>query len=43
MTLVSSAHANGDRNGSGLPKVPSIPLVDDRAYAEAGEIGRAHV
>lgn len=37
MTLVSSAHANGDRNGSGLPKVPSIPLADDRAYAEAGD------
>ncbi|MGH3861698.1 phage holin family protein [Actinokineospora sp.] len=37
MTLVSSAHANGDRNGSGLPKVPSIPLADDRAYADAGD------
>lgn len=37
MTLVSSAHANGDRNGSGLPRVPSIPLADDRAFAEAGD------
>ncbi|WP_436493297.1 phage holin family protein [Actinokineospora sp. HUAS TT18] len=37
MALVSSAHANGDRDGSGLPKVPSIPLSDDRAFAAAGD------
>jgi hypothetical protein len=43
MTNVSSAHANGDRNGSGLPKVPSIPLADDRAFAAAGDQSIGHL
>lgn len=39
MTQVTSAHRNagGDRDGSGLPQVPSIPLADDRALATAGD------
>ncbi|MGQ0841297.1 phage holin family protein [Actinokineospora sp.] len=37
MSQVTSAHGNGDRDGSGLPRVPSIPLTDDRAVAAMGD------
>ncbi|WP_424183931.1 phage holin family protein [Actinokineospora sp. G85] len=39
MTQVTSAHgyAGGDRDGSGLPPVPSIPLSDDLARAGSAD------
>ncbi|EWC59477.1 hypothetical protein UO65_5205 [Actinokineospora spheciospongiae] len=39
MSQVTSAHGNagGDRDGSGLPPVPSIPLADDLALAAASD------
>jgi hypothetical protein len=38
MTPVTSAHDNNG-NGSGLPRVPSIPLSDETSGAAGGSIG----
>ncbi|MDQ3403859.1 MAG: phage holin family protein [Actinomycetota bacterium] len=44
MTQVSSAYTNaGDSDGSGLPRVPSIPLADDRLIETNGDQSIGHL